>query len=130
MLRGNHTACFRREWTPFERIRPGRVIHYAYAKTQFDYRPHENPTRPAHLDYADTSFAYDADRRKGEEGDTNQTTINKNRSCPRGQGENNAAQFPAETTTGPEGSWLISGIHFPVSARRYAAARRSRLRFG
>ena len=31
----------------------------------------------SHLDYADTSFAYDADRRKGEDGTTNKEKINK-----------------------------------------------------
>jgi hypothetical protein len=83
-----------------ERIGPERVIYYA--KKQTDYRPNENATRRAHLNNAHPSAAYDANSRKDEEGATNEGAIKQDGSCPRRQGENNAAELPEETAGSPD----------------------------
>jgi hypothetical protein len=85
----------------FERIRQERVIQHA--QEQADNQPNENAAHWARLDHAYSSSANDADGRKGEEGGRTKATSNKDGSSARGEGENNAAQFLAETAGCSEG---------------------------
>jgi hypothetical protein len=84
----------------FERMRQERVNHHAPRQTD---RPNENAAPRARLDNALTSAANDAYGRKAEEGVTTKAKANKNRSVAGRKGENNAAQFVAETAGSPEG---------------------------
>jgi hypothetical protein len=60
---------------PSERIGPERVIDHA--QRRIDRWPNENAARRARLDNPDTSSAYDANGRKGEEGGTSKEKTNK-----------------------------------------------------
>ena len=82
-------------------MRQERVNHHAPRQT--DDRPNENAAPRARLDNALTSAANDAYGRKAEEGVTTKAKANKNRSFAGRKGENNAAQFIAETAGSPEG---------------------------
>src|ERR1700674_1390828 len=92
-----------------------RVNHHAPRQT--DDRPNENAATPMRLDNALTSAANDAYGRKAEEGATTKAKTNKNRSIAGRKGENNAAQFVAETAGSPEGinsAWATNfGNRFP-----------------
>jgi hypothetical protein len=100
-----HWASLRR-WNlrRVERIRQQRVIYYAQKQTT--YRPHENATCRARLGNADTSVANDASGRKGNEPVATEATTNKDRSSPRRESENNAAELVAETAGSPEPATL------------------------
>jgi hypothetical protein len=93
----------------FEQMKQGRVT--LDAQKQTDHRPNEHAAYRARLDNADSSSAYDARSRKGREADT-KIDNPEDGSCPRRTGEDNAAQFLAETAGRPEG--LASGIDFPI----------------
>jgi hypothetical protein len=82
-------------------MRQERVNHHA--QRQIDDWPNENAAPPACFDNALTSAAHDAYGRKAEEGVTTKAKTNKNRSIAGRKGENNAAQFVAETAGSPEG---------------------------
>jgi hypothetical protein len=73
-----------------------------HAPRQTDDRPNENATARARLDHALTSAA-NANGRKGEENSTTKAKANKNGSSAGRKGQNNAAQFVAETAGSPEG---------------------------
>ena len=90
----------------------GQVGVIYYAQTHTDRWPNENATDRAYLDNCDSSFAHDANGRKGEDGATTKAKTNKGGRSPSREGENNAAQFLAETAGRPEG--LAPGVDFPI----------------
>jgi hypothetical protein len=75
--------------------------HIHDAQKQATYRPDENATDRARLDNADTRVANDAGGGKGNGALATEAT-NKDRSGPRREGENNAAELVAETAGSPE----------------------------
>jgi hypothetical protein len=85
----------------FEQIKHAGVIYNAEKQTH--YRPHENATRRARLDDADTSAANDANCRKGSEDAATEAGNNKDRSGPSRESENNAAELLAKTAGSSEG---------------------------
>jgi hypothetical protein len=75
--------------------------HNSDAQNQATYRPDENATGRARLDNADTSVANDAGGGKANGAAATEAT-NKDRSGPRRESENHAAEFVAETAGSPE----------------------------
>jgi hypothetical protein len=75
-------------------------------------RPHERAASRARLDKAHSTAADRANDRRQTEDDTPKK-INKGGSGPRCDGQNYAAQFPAQAAKGPEGRssylWDASG---------------------
>ena len=72
-------------------------------KKQATYRPDENATGRARLDNADTRAANDAGGGKGNGAVATEAT-DKDRSGPRREGDNHAAELVAETAGSPEGA--------------------------
>jgi hypothetical protein len=80
-----------------ERTGQERVVQHA--QNQANDWPNEHPTHSAPPDSDDTSDARD---RKGDEGAAIKASTNKDGSSSHREGENRAAQFPAETAESPE----------------------------
>jgi len=75
--------------------------HIHDAQKQATYGPDENATGRARLDNADTRAANDAGSGKGNGAVATEAT-NKDRSSPRRESENHAAELVAETAGSPE----------------------------
>ena len=89
--------------TALERIRPDPVIQHAERKP--GHRSNENAARWARLERADTN------RRKIDEGaPAKAKTISKDGSSPRREGQDNAAEFLAETARS------LAGLVLPAPA--------------
>jgi hypothetical protein len=110
--RGNLVPRFLNDW--------GQSALSRHAQKQVNRWPDDNATDRAWRDRCHAGFADDACGRKAETGGPAKARTDKNRRRPRREGEDNAAQFVAETTRGFEG--LASGVNFPIQIAKIRQA--------